>query len=225
LIHNFLWITLFLAILDWIAVAKDWQRLEFITKPAVMVTLLVWLWQISGFRGQMIWFAVGLTFSLAGDILLMLPKEQFTAGLVAFLMGQLAYLVGFTCSGLPPLNLPTVILVFLVAGTSFQIYRRIAFSQKSSETNKLKLPVFIYTVAISLMLLSALTTLLRSEWQPIHALAVSSGALLFCLSDTLLAFNKFVSPLPHRRVTVIVTYHLGQILITVGAAFHYINMY
>jgi len=221
--YFFLWIALIIAIVEWIAVARNWRVVEYFAKPAVMVTLLVWLGQISGFRGYLIWFALGLAFSLAGDVFLMLPMERFIAGLLSFLLGHLAYLVGFN-STFPPINLPTLLLAILVAGTSLQIYRRIANSLKSSGNEHLRIPVLIYSIVISLMLLSALLTLVRQDWQPVQALAVSSGAMLFFLSDTLLAWNKFVAPLPNGRVLVMITYHMGQLLIALGAANHFLNI-
>ena len=39
------------------------------------------------------------------------------------------------------------------------------------------------------------------------------GALLFIVSDTILAYNKFVSPLPMAKVMVMVTYYAGQYFI------------
>ena len=45
------------------------------------------------------WFVAALVFSLAGDVLLMLPREQFVAGLSAFLVAHLCYIVGFWTDG------------------------------------------------------------------------------------------------------------------------------
>jgi uncharacterized membrane protein YhhN len=44
------------------------------------------------------------------------------------------------------------------------------------------------------------------------------GAASFFMSDTLLAWNKFVTPISKGSLKVMVTYHLGQILIALGAA-------
>ena len=216
----FLWIALLISLLDWIAVAMKWKKLEYFAKPGVMLALLAWMWQAGAISGQATWFAVGLFFSLAGDIFLMLPVEQFIAGLVAFLLAHLAYLVGFNPTA-PPFNLASLspaVLLGLVAG---QIYRAIAAGLAASNHIQLRLPVLIYSGAISLMLLSALLTLVRDEWNAGPALLVSAGALLFFLSDTFLAWNKFVAPLAYGKLRVIITYHLGQILIVIGAMIHF----
>jgi uncharacterized membrane protein YhhN len=220
--YFFLALALLIAILDWIAVARSWKSLEYFAKPGVMLALLAWLWQVGGFQGQMLWFAAGLLFSMAGDIFLMLPREQFIAGLVAFLLAHLCYLGGFNPT-LPPLNLLSLVLALIVAITAAQIFRRVAGGLDTSGQSALKLPVLVYTIVISLMLLSALLTLLRPEWLPVPALLVSAGAMLFFLSDTFLAWNKFVTTLPNGKLRVIITYHMGQILIVLGAALHYLR--
>jgi uncharacterized membrane protein YhhN len=206
-----------LAILDWIAVAKGWKKAEYVLKPATMLALLAWLGVVAGFSGSLIWFGLGLLFSLAGDVFLMLPREKFIPGLVAFLLAHLAYLVGLNQTT-PPFVVPSLIMAILVAITSLQVYRRISQGLKKSGRGKLAAPVMVYTIVISLMLLSALLTLVRPEWNAVPALLVSAGALLFYFSDTLLAWNKFVAPLPIIYPAVMITYHLGQILIIVGAA-------
>lgn len=210
-----------IAILDWAAVARHNSRLEYFAKPGVMVALLLWVGVQGGFSGQMIWFALGLFFSLWGDVFLMLPKEQFIAGLVAFLLGHLAYLVGFNAS-LPPANLPSVLMAVGVGVTAARLYRGIAAGLLRSKQVSLRTPVLAYCVVLSLMLLSALLTLVRAEWETGAALLASAGALLFFISDALLAWNKFVTPLPNGRMAVIVTYHIGQILIALGAAAQYL---
>jgi len=122
----------------------------------------------------------------------MLPRERFIAGLVSFLLAHLMYIAGLNQTP-PVINLPGAIVAVFVALTWLRIYRGIAASLQASGNTALKYPVLAYSLVISLMLLSALLTLTGETWQPPAALLVSSGALLFFLSDTLLAWNKFVT--------------------------------
>jgi uncharacterized membrane protein YhhN len=216
-------LALVIAFLDWIAVAKQWKRLEFFAKPGVMVALLIWLVQVGGLSSRMAWFAAGLLFSLAGDVFLMLPEEKFIAGLLSFLLAHLAYLAGFNASP-PPINAASLVLALLVAAAASQLYGRISAGLAASGASKLKTPVLVYSTAISLMLAAALVTLVREDWVAGPALLVSLGALLFFLSDTFLAWNKFVSPLPYGKLRIITTYHLGQALIVTGAALHFLAL-
>ena len=220
--YTLILIALVIAVVDWVAVAKGWRKVEYFTRPAVMVALLAWLWQNSTFSGHLVWFAIGLACSLAGDVFLMLPREQFILGLVSFLLAHLAYLVGFN-SSLPPIHLASLILLLLIALAGSAIYRRIASGLQASGQAALKLPVLAYSIVISLMLFSALVTLVRPEWSALNALLASAGALLFYTSDTILAWNKFVAPVRHGPMWVIMTYHLGQMLIVLGAAAHFLS--
>lgn len=214
-------IALLVAALDWFAVATRRKTLEYFAKPVVMILLLAWMWQASAFQGALLWFGLGLAFSLAGDVFLMLPRERFIPGLIAFLLAHVSYIIGFNQTA-PTWNLPALIMTALVAFTIIRIYRRIADGLIASGNPALRLPVLVYSLVISLMLVSALLTLTGISWQALPAILVSAGALLFFISDTLLAFNKFVQRLKYGPLAVIITYHLGQILLAVGAVLHYL---
>jgi uncharacterized membrane protein YhhN len=64
-------------------------------------------------------------------------------------------------------------------------------------------------------------TLLSDRWIPIDALTICAGAALFFLSDAILAWNKFVSPIRYGRLMNMASYHLGQLLIALAAALHF----
>lgn len=211
-----------IAAANWLAVYNRWKRLEYVTKPGTMLALLAWLWAVSGFDGQLLWFALGIILSLAGDIFLMLPAQPLLAGLIAFLLAHLAYIIGLNPAW-PPLDAASLILAAFVGLTALRIYRRIAAGLIARRVEQLLIPVLVYTVTISLMLLSASLALVKPEWQAGAALLVSGGALLFFISDTLLAWNEFIERLPNGPVFVMLTYHLGQVGIVVGAALHYLR--
>lgn len=213
-----------LAVANWLAVARGWRTVEYITKPATLLALLAFVVAAGGLKAGLIWFVVGLAFSLAGDIFLMLPQDLFRLGLWTFLVAHIAYIIGF--NPLPPFKaqhlLVALLITVLVALPASQIYRRLAAGLQAGGRSNLKGPTLAYTFALSLMLISALFTMLRGSWLPVSAVAVSAGALLFLLSDGLLVWNRFIAPLPAGRVWVRVTYHLAQILIALGATVQFI---
>lgn len=215
-------VSLFVAFMDWTAVATNFRPLEYIAKPGVMLVLLVWIWNLDGFSGPMVWFALGAIFSLAGDVFLMLPHERFVGGLASFLLAHIAYIIGLN-QVFPPVNLASLVLLIIVSLTAVGLYRRIARALSKIDEGNLRLPVLAYTLVISIMLLSALITMVRADdqWMPYASLLVSAGALLFFISDAVLAWNRFVMTLTHARLKVIIPYHLGQIGILVGAALHF----
>jgi uncharacterized membrane protein YhhN len=76
------------------------------------------------------------------------------------------------------------------------------------------LPEVIYLLVIETM---GLTAWLRREYQSLNAyLLTFLGAILFIISDSTIAFNKFVQPFDYANVVIMVTYILGQFLIIEG---------
>jgi uncharacterized membrane protein YhhN len=209
---------------DWLAVAFSWRRLEYLAKPTAILAVLVWLltyprivpnaplpWYDN-------WFVAGLVFSLAGDVLLMLPERFFLGGLVAFLLAHVAYIVGLNSGGLSlPGEALMIVPVGLVGGW---LAWRVGRALKASGREKLRAPVAVYAAVISLMLVSALSTLFEPGWPLGEAALVAVGAALFFGSDALLAWNRFVAPVRGARLLVIVAYHLGQMALIVGIAIH-----
>jgi uncharacterized membrane protein YhhN len=194
-----------------------------------MLALLAWLgaraWQSgahpSGGAVPVALFALGLGLSLAGDIFLMLPPRFFLAGLVAFLLGHVAYIGAFMAHGLPPAAAASLAAV-PVALAGAWIGRRVVARLTASGKLGLRGPVVAYVVVISLMVISALATLARPDWPKGAAVCASLGALLFFVSDALLAWNRWIQPLPGGRLMNITTYHVGQLLLTAGFALRYL---
>jgi len=210
------------AAVNWLAVEKHWKPLEYLSKPSVMLLLLAWLWQVGGLRGWTLWFAAGIILSLAGDLFLMLPRGLFIAGLVSFFLAHLAYIAGLNPT-LPPITPATLALAAILGIIVGQVYARISKGLAGAEAHALAIPVSAYSIVLTLMVLSAVLTLFRPEWYRPHALIVSCGAVVFLISDSLLAWDRFVAPLPHAPLQVMLTYHMGQIGILVGAGLHFLR--
>ncbi len=207
---------LVLAVGDWIARGMNWPKLRILTKPGTMIAVIGWFSVLGGWQADAFWFGVALIFSLIGDVMLMLPPSYFILGLVGFFIAHVFYLVGFN-QGLPPLrweSLALLLPIIVVDAVGYRQLRRGVISKP--ETRRLRLPVFAYLVVISLMLYSALLTLLRPEWPLNAALLASGGAILFFFSDMTLSRNRFIAPTRYGRVIVMITYHLGQIAIVAG---------
>jgi uncharacterized membrane protein YhhN len=204
-------ISLVLALVDWVAVARRQKRLEYVFKPATLVAVLVGAWLLT--RGphdawQACFFLPGLAFSLAGDVFLMLPGERFfLPGLVAFLLGHICTIVGLNPT-LP--RWPAVAILVIVAVIGVTLYRSIASGLHRQGQTALRVPVALYSLVLSLMLSSAWATLFRPEWTSPRQGLIIAGASLFFASDAMLAWDRFVTPSSRLHLLVIVTYHLGQ---------------
>ena len=204
------------AALEALALWKKWPRLEYLAKPAVMITLFLWLWTSTGLSGAALWFGLGIILSLIGDVLLMISLERlFMVGLVAFLLAHVTYLVGFNIP-VPEISAWGFVLAIIVGLGGMRITRRILASLTANGHGRMRIPIIIYSVVISLMLLSAMMKLTDLTWDASAAVLVSVGALMFYISDIILAWHKFVSPIQHGRIYNIGAYHLGQIMLIAG---------
>ena len=209
-------LTITFALLEALAVSRNLPKLEMIAKPGVMVYLFLWLYFSTNLQGNTFWFGVGLLFSLVGDILLLNSSNMmFLAGLVAFLFAHIFYIGGFK-SELAMGSAWSLILFIFLAINVIRLLRRITSTMQAKGENRLILPVVIYGTVISIMLYAALSTLSDPAWKSGAALFASVGALLFWVSDLILAWNKFVSPVKNGRVWNITLYHLGQIGLIAG---------
>jgi len=210
---------LVLALGDWLAVGYRHRRLEYLLKPATLVAILAGAGLL--LRGphdpwQATFFLAGLACSLAGDVFLMLPGERFfRPGLGAFLLAHLCYVAGLNRT--PPLW-PTWAMLGAPAVLGIVLYRRIAAGLRRQGKGALLVPVAVYSLVLSLMLFSAWSTLLRPEWSALRKGLVVAGGSLFYASDAMLAWDRFVSPIPGGRVPIMVTYHLAQAALAASIA-------
>lgn len=214
----YLWLILafLFAALEAVAVLKNIGRLEYIAKPAVMVCLFLWLYTSTGLQASALWFGLGILFSLLGDVLLMGRRESlFLFGLIAFLFTHIAYITGFR-QELRIINAWSLIVLALVAVNGSRLIRRIVGAMRLHGHNRLVLPVTVYGIVVSFMLYAAMSTLYDPAWKAGAALLVSAGAFLFCSSDGILAWNRFVAPIQNGPIFIMVLYHLGQVSLIAG---------
>ncbi len=204
------------AALESLALWKKWTRLEYIAKPAVMIILFLWLWTTTKLSGAPLWFGLGILISLTGDILLMISLDRlFLAGLVAFLLAHAAYLIGFNIP-IPEISAWGFFLAIMVGLGGMRVIRRILTALAANKNGRMRTPIIIYGTVISLMLLSAMMKMNDITWTANAGALVSVGAFLFYVSDIILAWHKFVTPIQNGRIYNIGAYHLGQIMLIAG---------
>lgn len=194
-----------LAIADWIAVSPRVasKRAEYVLKPATMLPLIAAAVLLDPEHdAQRAWFVVALVFSLAGDILLMLPSDSFVAGLGSFLLGHLAYSAGFVYE--PRTLRASLIAVALVVVGAATLGRRLLTAARASDTPAVAGPVALYMTVIS-----AMVVLGAGTGDP-FAIA---GAAIFFTSDTMIAWDRFVAPFRWARPLIMAAYHVAQILL------------
>jgi uncharacterized membrane protein YhhN len=193
--------------------------LDYIFKPLIMISLGGhFLMNATKFESKIKIFAVwAILFSLFGDTLLMftgIGPNFFIFGLGSFLVAQIGYIFLFQrlnqAEGVKPYlaTKPLWLLLYIAYGSVFYI---LLFPNLDP---MMKIAVFIYMSALLGMSVMALN---RKGVQPkISFNLVLAGSLLFMVSDTLIALNKFLTPIPSDRFWVMSTYMAAQFLIVTG---------
>jgi uncharacterized membrane protein YhhN len=201
--------------------------LHYAVKPLFMVVLMVFqrgqLGGLSSFFSKTIQF--GLFFSWIGDIALMFDEKVpilFVVGLGAFLIAHLGYAAAFVINvkdSNSSFNIPKSALMalpFIVIISCFFYY------MKDGLPAELFVPVLTYTLVISVM---GITAAIRYDHVDAKSYKwILIGAILFILSDMVIAINKFVIDFEYDAILNMALYLTGQFMITVGAVFYSKNL-
>jgi uncharacterized membrane protein YhhN len=148
----------------------------------------------------------GLICSLAGDVFLMLPSDRFVPGLISFLIAHLFYIAAFTYG-----RRIRPALSFLIP---FVLYGIFIYLILSPYLGDMKLPVAVYIVVILVMAWRA-----WERWSftgEKAAMLAFIGAVLFIISDSILAINRFREPFVLGRALNLSTYFAAQWLIALS---------
>jgi uncharacterized membrane protein YhhN len=153
------------------------------------------------------WVLAGLVLGLVGDVCLALKgNTAFRAGLVAFLLGHIMYVIAFV--GLTrPSDWLSLGHLFVVA-ISFGV-----FWWLRPHLGSMLVPVCLYIVVISVMIAAAWVAFLNPEPAPKGAWALFLGAVCFYISDIFVARDKFVKSQYLNRLLGLPLYYGGQFLI------------
>jgi len=213
-----IWFFLFVLLspVEWIAAGKNLVKVRAVTKPLSLFLLILWFSCLGGWQQGWL-FGLGLVFSLAGDVFLLLSKKMFIFGLFAFLTAHICYIAGFLLADFSFSSWFFVPLLFVLGYGIFGYIRIIREIRKKQEYRRLGPALILYLIMILVMLFTALTTWFRPSWGFWGAFMASLGAFAFTVSDSMLAFRRFLRYFRFARFLVMFTYHLGQLGITTGA--------
>jgi uncharacterized membrane protein YhhN len=186
-----------------------------IAVKALIIPVLVWLYlrfirgEWNRFHGMIL---AALAFSWIGDITLQLTafrEDFFLLGLASFLVAQLLYLVAFFSTKGPNVLAKRPYLVIPVLA-----YGALVLWLLWGGLEEMKLPVALYTLVILTMLTAAINR--KGKVNPHSYQLVLAGAILFVLSDSMIAINKFGQPFELARVAIMTSYITAQFLIAIG---------
>ena len=178
-----------------------------ITKVVPVLCLSVWLLPRRNANAR--WITVGLLLSAIGDFCLEWASSWFLAGLVAFLLAHLAYLTAYVRL------VRRARLILLVPVAAFGIG---SFRVLEPSLGEMTIPVALYTTVICCMLWRAWALIGERPDEPRKAWLAALGATSFALSDTLVAWNRFVEPSTTLALVLMLLYWGGQWAIAASAS-------
>lgn len=186
------------------------RRIVYVSKP--LTTVLIGALALSApepvSARYLALIGAGLLVSLAGDVLLMLPRDRFVAGLASFLVAHGFYIAAFA-PWPPTLRMPAVLIVLLICGV---VLLRALWDRLGS----LRGPVLLYAAALLGMAWQAAERWAGQDTPP--ALLAAAGAALFVVSDSVLAWERFAGRVRGGSALVLSAYFAAQWLIAMSVA-------
>ncbi len=188
---------------------------------ALIIPVLIWLY-LRFTRGENMRFhriiISALVFSWIGDVTLQLTQFNesfFMVGLGSFLIAQLLYVIAFFSTKGP--NVLFFRKIYLVLPpVLFGVFILWLLSEGLGD---MKLPVTVYTIVILTMVIAAINR--KGKVNPQSYLLVLLGAIIFVISDAMIAINKFTQPFELARVAIMSAYITAQYLIVMGCVRQY----
>ena len=211
-----LWLVLFFIITtaDIFAIASGNDDLRWLTKPFIVPLLIGYLVSTLSVIKSVVhkWVIAALVFSWIGDVLLMAEpydSKFFIFGLVSFLIAHICYIDFFQV-----VKRKEKVRTYLLFVIPVITYYLALVGLLYSHLGVLKIPVIIYGAVISTMLALALHMFFIKYKDA--GIMMLVGAVLFILSDSVLAINKFYQPFEYAGIVIMITYALAQLFIVLG---------
>jgi len=190
----------------------DQQAVYISAKPLLMITLGLYFFSATtGYPRWRVYVMAALVFSWAGDVFL-ISSDWFIAGLVSFLIAHVFYIIAYQKTGAATGQLKPVDIV------KFVIYGVVLIWFIYPGLGDMLVPVLIY--ALVLLGMGVWAHKRRGATSNDSFKLVALGAILFAISDGLIAVNKFAYPIPAERILIMSIYISAQYLIVQGLIKH-----
>lgn len=162
---------------------------------------------------------LGLIFCAFGDFFLRLDKSSdsekyFLLGLISFFLGHLLFIIAFWLDGGNGLQITWGVLIYAYVA----IYLFYILSRIPEQEEILRGGVVAYCFIIGTMCHRSISLSFDAYPKVESTLYATYGSVLFVISDSLLAYNRFVDPIPYDFVWVLGTYFLAISFIASSSA-------
>jgi len=193
------------SILDIIGIVFNIPSLLFVFKPLILLSLLV-LYVVSVSKRNKV-YILALVFSFFGDVFLLFSGElYFITGLISFLIAHILF-IRIVLKRIQK----TVISKLIVSIIPFLVLLILLISILYKSLNELLIPVIIYGITITIFGVVSLLDYLNTK--STKSLLMLIGAIIFIISDSILAINKFHTSTEIFSVMVMVSYVIAQYFI------------
>lgn len=196
-----LWLIFLLAaVLFGVGIFLQNPVLKAISKPVPLLVVIILMIPRLGDRYNRL-ILTGFVFSLLGDIFLMQVIDYFILGLLFFLVAHIFFISAFTFKS-PRLAPGAALVSFAFTGGLFWL-----ISPRLDE--ELFIPVLVYAAMIGIMVWRSF-----AQWNS-DSMAIFAffGAVLFAISDSLIAINRFYASFALSAYFIMATYWAAQFLI------------
>ncbi len=168
--------------------------------PALSLAVLAFI-AVSGSRGKLLF--TSLLFCAAADIALELAGGQyFVAGLGLFLVAHIFFVIALSRDfKFQKSKIPVIVLLV--------VYSIMMAFVMTPSLKEMAIPVYVYMTALTLVGIFASLRAARNDF-------TLYGAISFIVSDSIIAIDKFMIPVPAADYIIMITYDLALFLIVFG---------
>jgi uncharacterized membrane protein YhhN len=168
--------------------------------PAISLAILAFI-AVSGSKGKLLF--ISLLFCAAADIALELAGGQyFVAGLGLFLLAHIFFIITFSRDfKFQKSKIPVIVLLL--------VYSMMMAFVLTPSLKEMAIPVYVYMTALTLVGIFASLRSARNDF-------TLYGAISFIFSDSIIAVNKFMMPVPAADYILMITYYPALFLIVYG---------
>jgi len=215
----FLYLFAIVSIGELLALSRGWPEVHVVCKSTIMLALIGYYMGEAMKRNTHIIRA--MFFCWTGDVMLLKQADAeiyFILGLFAFLVGHVLYILAYrqlqwsdVTNALLPTQKFRAAFPVVLAGTGLLVVL-------IPRLGGLTIPVIIYSLVLIVMVISAVFRSGRTT--PASYWLLTGGALSFMISDSILAINKFHTPLEFASPVIMLTYIIAQYLIVEGVLKH-----
>lgn len=189
------------------ALRTDATLVQFILKPIPVLGLALWVY-LTEKTAYRTWLLLALLCSALGDVMMDFINlgwgDQMLFGLSAFFVTHLIYVA--ICWHYQRKSLWRPLIFYGVCSTSLFVWI-------SPTLGDMALPVGLYVAVITVLMWRTLALVERPLSRELLGHTAWLGAIIFTVSDTMIAINQFVVPFANASVLIMITYWLAQWLI------------